>query len=62
MKLEMVRCESDADWRLHPQGYYWHAITDDGGFDGSGNDPLGAVVEMTTAMEEYYEQRGGRAR
>jgi hypothetical protein len=51
MKLEYVRCISPGDLRMHPQGYYWYAVTDDGRHDGSGNDALSAVVDMVESIE-----------
>lgn len=51
MRLTFVRCFSPSDLRMHPQGYYWYAVTDDGDHDGSGNDALSAVVDLVEQIE-----------
>jgi len=38
------------DRRMHPHGY-WYARTDDGGYDGSGPDPLTAVSNLVAQIE-----------
>ena len=43
--------------RMNGDGSYWHASTDDGGWDGSGHDPLTAVSNLVAQMERELRDR-----
>ena len=38
-------------------GSYWYAATDDGGWDGTGADPLQAVSNLAAELEREVKRR-----
>lgn len=40
---------------------YWHAITCDGGFDGSGPTIEAALSQLIEGMCRYYAERNGKS-
>jgi len=52
MKLEFFSRDADPK-----DGPYWYAVTDKGGYDGSGSDPLEALTDLAAAMEKALEER-----
>lgn len=55
MKIQYVRCESENDLRMYPQGFYWYATTDNEDYDGAGTDPFSAVSALADQMERALQ-------
>lgn len=43
--------QDDPPSRQYPNGY-WHAITNDGGYDGDGDSPINAMADLINALAD----------